>query len=119
MNERMIVLALTAGETGTTLSTTYQYITTLIDMTIVGVAASPNADDTGLTIDINDDGVEAIGAVVCDTKATPGTWKSTHIGGTNAPVRVAAGSVLSLDANNAAANTMVTVHIYALVGEAS
>jgi len=119
MNERMIVLALTAGETGTTLSTTYQYMTVLTNITIVGVAASPNIDDTGLTIDINDDGAAAIEGVVCDTKATPGTWKSTHLGGTNAPVRVAAGSVLSLDANSAAANTMVTVHVYALVGEAS
>ncbi len=119
MNEKMIVLALTAGETGTTLSTTYQYITVPISMTIVGVVASPNVDDTGLTIDILDDTVEVIAGVVCDTKATPGTWLSTHLGGANAPVRVAADSVLSLDTNAAAANTMVTVHIYALVGEAS
>ena len=119
MNERMIVLTLAAGETGTTLSTLYQYITIPMSITIVAVAASPNVDDAGLTIDINDDGAEAIAAVVCDTKATPGTWLSTHLGGANAPVRVAADSVLSLDANSAAANTMVTVHIWALVGEAN
>lgn len=117
MNERMITLTLTAGETGTTLSTTYQYITVPISITIVGVVASPNVDDPGLTIDILDDTVEVIAAVVCDTKATPGTWLSSHFGGANAPVRVAADSVLSLDANSAAANTMVTVVIWALVGE--
>jgi len=119
MNERMVILPLTAGETGTTLGDLYQYITVPMSLTIVAVVASPNVDDAGLTIDINDDGTVAIAAVVCDTKATPGTWLSTHVGGANAPVRVAADSVLSLDANAAAANTMVTVHIWALVGETS
>lgn len=119
MNERMITMTLTAGETGTTLSTTYQYITVPMAITIVAVVASPNADDTGLTIDINNAGTALIDGVVCDTKAVPGTWLSTHVGGANAPVRVAADSVLNLDANNAAANTMVTVVIWALVGETS
>jgi hypothetical protein len=117
MNERMITLTLTAGETGATLSTTYQYMTVPISLTIVGVTASPNVDDAGTTIDILDDTVEVIAGVVCDTKATPGTWLSTHLGGTNAPVRVAADSVLSLDANSAAANTMVNVVLWCLVGE--
>ncbi len=117
MNERMVVLDFVEGEVGITLGATWRYFTTPVDLTIIFVCCSPSADDTGLTIDINDDGVEAIGAVTADTKATPGTWKSTHMGGANAPVRIAAGSVISLDANSAAADTRVFVQIWALIGE--
>lgn len=117
MNERLVVLCFNDGEVGVTLSTNFRYFTTPCDLTVIYVTASPSANDAGLTIDINDDGSTAIAAVTCDTAATPGTWKSTHMGGTNDPVRIAAGSVCSLDANNAAANTRTYVEIWALASE--
>lgn len=117
MNERLVVLNYDNGEVGVTLGDNYQYDTIPCDLTIIYVAAAPMADDTGLTLDINDDGSAAISAIACATAATPGTWKSTHMGGTNSPVRIAAGSVISLDANAAAANTVLHVSIWALTGE--
>lgn len=89
------------------------YINVPFDCTIVYVAAGSDTDDSDLTLDINDDGVAAISAIDCATKADPGEWISTHFGGTQTPVRVAAGSELSFDANDAAAAT--TIHGYMLV----
>jgi hypothetical protein len=117
MNERLLEICLEAGEVGVTLSTTYKYYTALVPLTIVGVVAAASADDPGLTVDINDDGTGVITAIACATAATPGTWKSTHLGGTNAPVQVAKDSVLSLDANNAAVDTRLHVSLLCLIGE--
>lgn len=119
MNEKLVVLSFADGETGVTLGDAYRAIKVPFDLTIVYVSASPNVDDAGLTIDVNDDGVAAVAATPAATLATPGTWRSTHVGGTNAPVQVAAGSILTLDANAAAANTAVLVQIWALTGEVS
>jgi len=110
MMERVVCISLTVKPTDAgTLGNTYAYFTVPCDLMIIGLSASPHTDDPGLTVDINDDGSGAITALACATAATPGTWVSTHLGGTNAPVRVAADSVVSLDANNAAANTVITV----------
>lgn len=114
--DELTAICFVEGEVGVTLGNTFRYITTDVPLTIVGVSCSPSANDAGLTIDINDDGSAAIAAIDAATKATPGTWKSTHLGGSQTPVAVAAGSVLSFDANNAAANTRVCVLIYALTG---
>lgn len=120
MNERLVCMTFDEGEVGVTLGALYRYFTVPFDLTIVAVCISPSVDDAGLTIDINDDGTGVIEAIAGATKATPGMWKSTHIaGGTNAPVRIAAGSVVSLDANSAAADTRILVQIWALVGEIS
>jgi len=117
MNERLIVLDFMDGEVGVTLGALYRYMTVPCNLVIVAVYASPSADDPGCTVDINDDGTAAIAAVACATKATPGSWISTHLGGTQTPVSVAADSVLSLDANDADADTRIMVHIWALTGE--
>jgi len=120
MNERLMHKTIVDGEVGVTLGALFRYMTTHHDMTIVGVACSPSIDDAGLTIDINDDGTGIIEAVPCATKVTPGTWKSTHItGGDETPVFVAAGSVLSFDANSAAAGTVISIEITYLVGAVS
>lgn len=119
MDQRIQHVSFTDGEVGVTLGDNYRYTTTMFDMTIVAVVASPNVDDPGLTVDINDDGTGVITGVDGSDKDVPGTWKSTHIGGTNTPVFVAAGSKLSLDANSAAANTVVRVDIYYLLGMVS
>lgn len=113
----MIVISFVEGEVDVTLGDNFRYFTTDVPLTIVGVSCSPSADDADLTIDINDDGSAAIAAIACATKATPGTWKSTHLGGSQTPVAIAAGSKISFDANTAAASTRVMVVIFALVGE--
>ena len=117
MKDRMVCMSFADGEVGVTLGANYRYITTPVDLTIVGVSVSPNVDDAGLTIDINDDGTAAISGVDASDQNVPGTWLTPETGGTNSPVFVASGSKLSLDANNAAANTTVLVQIWALVGE--
>jgi len=117
MNERLIVMDFAQGEVGVTLSTNYRYIIIPFTITVVAVSCSPSVDDSGLTIDINDDGTGVIAAVDCADADVPGTWKSTHMGGTETPVTIAAGSKISFDANNAAANTVVHVQIWALTGE--
>jgi len=117
MNERLVVLSVEDGEATVTLGALFRYVTVPIAGTIVAVVASPSADDAGLTVDINDDGVAAIAAIACATKATPGTWISTHFGGTETPVSVGADSVLSFDANSAAAATAIHIDIWYLVGE--
>jgi hypothetical protein len=74
----------------------------LQDMTLVGVSVCAEAftgTPTGFNIDVNDDGSGVITAVAANTAGTPGSWKSTHFGGTAAPVHVAAGSKVSLDVN--------------------
>lgn len=118
MQERLISIALPAIYPGSAaaLGDAYAAITTLVDMTIVGVSAAPSADDTGLTLDINSSGGDDITGLACAVKATPGTWKSTHFGGTNTPVFVPAGSVLTFDANNAANATVIVGNILALTG---
>ena len=104
------------GEVGVTLGDAFRAFTFDFPFTIVGVTASPSADDTGLTLDINDDGSAAIAAIACAVKATPGTWKSTHFGGAQTPVSVAAGSIITFDANAAAADTRLGVVITCLMG---
>ncbi len=113
MDERFSCISLTDGEAGVTLGALYRYFTSLPQgMTIVYVTVSPSVDDADLTIDINDDGTVAIAAISCADKDVPGTWKSVDVGGSNAPVAVAADSVMSLDANSAAAGTRVHVQIW-------
>ncbi len=118
MNEKLVVLDFDDGEAGVTLGALYRYSTLLVSGTIVAVVTSPSVDDPGLTVDINDDGTGVITAISTALKATPGSWISTHFGGANTPVAVAKDSVLSLDANAAAANTRVKVQIWILTGEA-
>ncbi len=92
----------------------YTYIP--VNITIVAVSAAPLEDDAGATIDINDDGSGVIAGVDASDKDVPGTWKSTHVGGTNAPVVVAAGSELTIDVNNGAAANRFNVDIWFLPG---
>jgi hypothetical protein len=117
MNERLVVMNIDAGEVGVTLGANFHYFTTPCDLTVIFVCATPSVDDAGLTLDINDDGTGVIAALSCADADAPGTWKSKHMGGTNDPVTIAAGSKVSLDANNAAADTVLHVQIWALTGE--
>lgn len=120
MNERIITIPIPAVFPGASaaLGDAFAAVTTPpFPITIIYVSAAPSADDADLTLDINDDGTAAIAAISCAVKATPGTWKSVHVGGTNAPVAVAANSVLTFDANSAANATVIVGYILALAGE--
>jgi len=85
--------------------------------TLVYASAAPFADDTGLTMDINDDGTAIVAALSCADKDVPGEWISTHCGGTQTPVAIAAGSEMTLDFNNAANANRVDVVMLFLSGE--
>ena len=113
------VLTFVDGENAVTLGDNYRYTMVPRNLTVVYAAASPSVDEAGCTIDINDDGTGVVAGIDCSDKDVPGEWKSTHVGGANAPVHIAAGSKISLDANNAAANTVATVQLWCLVGEAN
>lgn len=76
-----------------------------IPHTLVYADVRPNTDDAGLTVDLQDDGTDMVAAVSCATAASGGQWTSKHFGGTQDPVTLAGGSVVSLDVNNAAADT--------------
>jgi len=117
MNERLATLTFQDGQVGLTLSTLYRYFYVPFDITVVYMEAGASADDTGLTVDLNDDGTGVITALACATAATPGRWRSTHVGGTETPVRIAAGSLCSLDANSAAVDTDIAVTLWFLTGE--
>jgi hypothetical protein len=91
-------------------------------ITIVGVTVCAEAftgSPTGFNIDIQDDTVDAVTAVAANTAGTPGEWKSTHFGGSNTPVAMAAGSVMEVDVNLVAGSTPTAdydVTIFALAG---
>ena len=118
MNQRLVTICLTDGEVGGAIGDAYRFITTPCNLTIIFACVSPRADQADQTVDINDDGSGVITAIDASDADVPGTWKSTHMGGTNAPIFVAAGSKLSFDLNNNTdTDASVMVHIWALAGE--
>lgn len=68
-----------------------------VEYTLHTVTGSP----TGANIDIQDDGTDAITAIALAafTALSKASWKSIDMGGANAPVEVAAGSILAIDLN--------------------
>ena len=121
MNDRMIVLNYTVTDPDEAAASgalaLYDYIP--FQLTIIAVSVAPLEDDAAATLDINDEGTGVIAAIDASDHDAPGTWKSTHIGGTETPVTIAAGSELSLDINSGAAANRFDVSIWALVGELS
>jgi hypothetical protein len=116
MNEDLIVLSFTMvnPDDAAALGDLDFYQNVPCDITIVYVCCASDTDDADLSIDINDDGAAGIAAISCPVKADPGEWISTHFGGSETPVYVAAGSELSFDANDAAAATTVHITVWAL-----
>ena len=117
MNEKLVCIPVTLVNPteGAASPTVYFYTPTAL--TIVMVTASPSADDTGADVDIADDGTDVIAAVDAADNDVPGTWKAIGYGGTNSPVVIAAGSKVSVNANDNANGTAFLVHIWALTGE--
>jgi len=118
MNENLVVMSVKAVNPveGGALAALDQYMNVPCGCTIVYVCASADTDDAGLTVDINDDGTAIISGIDAADKEDPGEWKSTHFGGDETPVEVAAGSELSFDFNAAANATTVEVQVWALTG---
>jgi hypothetical protein len=121
MNERLNMISFTLVDPteGNAISTLQYYFDALYDMTIIGISVAPEKDDAGATLDVDDDGSNVITAVDASDANVPGTWKSVHMGGTNAPVFVAAGSLVSFDINSGAVATAFHVVMYALLGAVS
>jgi len=119
MSERLVHWSITLTDPldAGVLGALVYYATIPMSMTIVAVSAAPSADDAGLTIDINVDGTAAIAALAAADQNVAGTWTSTHFGGANEPVHIAADSVISIDVNSAAAATAVYLNIWYLAGE--
>ena len=85
--------------------------------TLVYVSGAPMTDDAGTTLDVHDDGVSIIAAMVAATKAVPGEWISTHCGGTETPVEIAAGSEITMDLNGIEVGVRFDVQLLFLTGE--
>lgn len=119
MNERLVTIPIKLIDPteGNNIGALEYYINVPFDCEIVYVSAGADNDDTGLTLDINDDGSDAITGIDCATKDDPGEWISTHFGGTNDPVYVAADSELSFDANNAENAQTITGYMLVLTSD--
>lgn len=122
MNERLTIInrALVDPTEGNSIGALEGYIDALVDMTIVGLSVSPQVDDAGATVDVDDDGTNIITAIDASDQNVPGTWKTTALGGgTNTPVNVAAGSKISFDINAGANGTAFNIDLYVMIGEES
>lgn len=86
------------------------------DYTIIYMSVSPMEDDTGATVDLQDDGTDVITAVDAADHDVPGEWISTAAGGAQTPVYVAAGSEMEFDFNNAAAGNRFDICLVVLAG---
>jgi len=119
MNERLVAYTFSAADPteGAALGSLAVYFMLPFEATLVYASAAPFADDSGLTMDINDDGTAIVSALSCADKDVPGEWISTHCSGSNAPVAIAAGSEMTLDFNAAANGNRVDVVMLFLTGE--
>lgn len=85
--------------------------------TLVYASVSPFEDDSGATMDIQDDTVDIVTAIGAADHDVPGEWISTHCGGSETPVAIVAGSEMELDFNSAAAGNRFDVTLLFLQGE--
>ena len=120
MNERVVCISkvLTDPDEAAGMSTHEGYFYMPVNCTVVYVSVAPLEDDSGATLDINDDGTGVITAVSCADADVPGTWKASGYGGTNEPVKIAAGSKVDFDLNSATAANLFYVDIWVVIGEA-
>jgi hypothetical protein len=120
MNERLVAYTLNLADPveGNSLGVLETYFVLPFGATLVYASGSPSADDAGTTLDLMDDGA-ACGptALACAVAATPGEWISTHCGGAETPVEIAAGSVMSIDVNGSAAGVTFAIVLLFLTGE--
>ena len=121
MSDRMVAINFSAQAQGDAdgVHTLYAVRT----LTIVGVTVCAEAftgTPTAFDIDVQDDGTDVITAVAASTAGTAGTWLATHLGGTNDPVEVAAGSEIEIDVNFTGGSSPTAdydVTLWCLLGE--
>lgn len=118
MNENLVTYNFQVGDPDQSAAAGASAIVFMVPFTatLVYASVSPFEDDSGATMDIQDDTVDVVTAIDAADHDVPGTWKSTHAGGTNAPVQIAAGSVCELDFNSAAAANRFDVTLVFLQG---
>ena len=86
--------------------------------TLVYASGAPMTDDAGTTLDLMDDAAAAgPTAMVSATKAVPGEWISTHCGGTETPIEIAAGSEMTVDLNGIEVGVRYDAQFLFLIGE--
>jgi hypothetical protein len=119
MNERLLTYSFSPFDPNdaAALGDLCLYFMVPFSATLVYASAAPWDDDADLTMDLHDDGVAIITALACDDKEAPGEWISTHAGGTETPVAIAAGSEMTVDFNAAAIANRVDVVFQFLTGE--
>ncbi len=119
MNERLVSYTFNLYDPDDTagLGNLSAYFMLPFGATLVYVSGTPMTDDAGTTLDVHDDGSAIIAALACAVKATPGEWISTHCGGSETPVAIAAGSEMTVDFNAAAAANRFDVVFHFLSGE--
>jgi hypothetical protein len=120
MNERLVAYTINLADPveGNALGALETYFMLPFGATLVYASGSPSADDAGTTLDLMDDGAAAgPTALACAVAATPGEWISTHCGGSETPVQIAAGSVMSIDVNGIAVGVTFAIVLLFLVGE--
>ena len=119
MTERLVAYTFNLADPveGNALGALETYFRIPFGATLVYASGAPAADDAGGTMDINDDGSAIVTALACAVAATPGEWISTHCGGTQTPVEIAAGSLMTIDLNALAIGVSFAVVILLLVGE--
>lgn len=118
MNENIVnySFSVTDATEASALSTNACYFMVPFGATLIYVSVAPLEDDATATVDINDDGSSIVAGVDASDKDVPGEWISTHLGGAETPVAIAAGSVLDLDFNNATAANRFDVCMLMLQG---
>jgi hypothetical protein len=118
MNENLVFLTpnIATPVEGSAVSQSAALIPIPFGATLVYAAVSPFNDDSGAVMDIQDDTVDIVTGIDASDHDVPGEWRSTHVGGTNAPIQIAAGSELELDFDSGAAANRFDVVIGLLVG---
>lgn len=119
MNERLLSIPfkMVNPVEGAALGALDYYINVPFDCVLVYVSAGADTDDADLTLDINDDATVIAEAIDCADKEDPGEWISTHFGGAQTPVAIAAGSELSFDVNGAANATTLGGYMLVLTSD--
>ena len=121
MNERLVAYTFNIGdpdESAAVATSGAAYFMLPFQATLVYASVSPMEDDSGATLDINDDAVAIVSGIDASDHDVPGEWISRHAGGTNAPVLIAAGSEMTLDINAGAAANRFDITLLFLTGEA-
>lgn len=118
MNENIVSYTFSVGDPteGNALGDDALYFMVPFGATLVYVSAAPHDDDADATLDIDTGATAIITALTCADKDVPGEWISTHMGGSETPVAITAGSVLNFDFNDAAAANRFDIVMLMLQG---